>query len=83
MSGKILNWLLATGLLTTVSAEAQQPKKVFRIKGIYRRPIQLLSPPAPRQLGWLCARVGAMEGQNIATEYRNAEGKRIAPNAYG
>jgi hypothetical protein len=28
MTGKILIWLLATVLLTTVYAEAQQPKKV-------------------------------------------------------
>ena len=37
---------------------------------------QLVVPPVPRQFGWLCARVGYMEGQNIATEYRYVEGKR-------
>ena len=31
MSGKIFVWLLTTVLLGTVSAEAQQPKKVPRI----------------------------------------------------
>ncbi len=28
-----------------------------------------------RQFGWLCASVATLEGQNIATEYRYAEGK--------
>jgi hypothetical protein len=31
MTGKILVWLLATVLLGTVSAEAQQPKKIPRV----------------------------------------------------
>ena len=29
----------------------------------------------PRQFGWLCASCGYIEGQNIAIEYRYAEGK--------
>ena len=29
----------------------------------------------PRQFGWLCAQLGDIEGQNIAIEYRYAEGK--------
>ena len=35
-------------------AEAQQPKKVPRI-GYLSASTQLLSPPVPRQFGWLCA----------------------------
>jgi len=31
MGGKIFFWLLTTFLLITVSVDAQQPKKVFRI----------------------------------------------------
>ena len=30
----------------------------------------------PRQFGWRCASCGYIEGQNIAIEYRYAEGKR-------
>ena len=55
MSGKIFLWLLAILLLTTAPpAQAQQPKKVYRID-IYRRKTQLVSPPVPSQFGWLCA----------------------------
>ena len=47
--------LVAVILLTVaVVTEAQQPKKVSRI-GYLSNPIQLLSPPVPRQFGWLCA----------------------------
>ena len=35
-------------------AQAQQPKKVPRI-GYLSAPTPLLSPPVPRQFGWLCA----------------------------
>ena len=46
--------LVAVMLLLLGIAEAQQPKKVPRI-GYLARPIQLLSPPVPRQFAWLCA----------------------------
>jgi putative tryptophan/tyrosine transport system substrate-binding protein len=76
MSGKVVVWLLATLLLATVStAEAQQPKKVPLIGYLYQgdrtsdstriEAIKL----ALRELGYI-------EGQNIAIEYRYAEGKR-------
>ena len=38
--------------------------------------MQLVTPPVPRQFGWLYASCGYIEGQNIAIEYRHAEGKR-------
>jgi len=76
MTKNISVWLLTTVLLGTVPATAQQPKKVPRIG--------FLSPQSPsdpriqrfreafrqglRELGWV-------EGQNIAIEYRWAEGR--------
>jgi putative ABC transport system substrate-binding protein len=68
-------WLLITVLLiTVVSAEAQQPKKVYRIgylsarapAGESRRAEAIRS--ALHELGYI-------EGQNFAIEYRYAEGK--------
>jgi hypothetical protein len=43
-------------LAVAVIAEAQQPKKVFRI-GYLVATDQLLSPPVSRQFGRLCASV--------------------------
>jgi ABC-type uncharacterized transport system substrate-binding protein len=76
MSRKIFVWLLATVLLATVSiAEAQQPKTVPRIGYLAASDAARKSARAEgirlalRELGYL-------EGQNIAIEYRYAEGKR-------
>ena len=76
MSGKIFVWLLATVLLGTVSAAAQQPKKVPRIG--YLSPFSFASEPNKpvfeafhqglRQLGWIA-------GQNVNIEYRWADEK--------
>src|SRR5215831_4965005 len=71
MSGKIFIWLLATVLLTTVSAQAQQPKKIPRIG--------FLSTAAPPGTPYESFRqglrdLGYLEGQNIAIEYRFGEG---------
>jgi putative tryptophan/tyrosine transport system substrate-binding protein len=67
--------LLASFLPTDVSVEAQQPKKVYRIgylSGVDAATHSTRSEPfrlALRTLGYI-------EGQNIATEYRYAEGKQ-------
>ncbi len=76
MSGKIFVWLLATVLLTTAPpAEAQQPKKVPRIG--YLSTNDPASESARAEGIRLALReLGYIEGQNIAIEYRYAEGKR-------
>ena len=73
MSGKIFIWLLATFLVTTASAAAQQPKKVPRIGYLS------LGSPASESARAEGIRLalrerGYIEGQNIAIEYRHAEG---------
>jgi putative ABC transport system substrate-binding protein len=75
MTKKILLWLLATVLLTTAPiAEAQQPKKVSRIG--YLSPVDAASDSARSEGIRVALRErGHIEGQNIATEYRYAEGK--------
>jgi putative ABC transport system substrate-binding protein len=67
---------LATFLLTTASlAQAQQPKKVPRIG--YLSPVDAASDSTQSETIRLALRErGYVEGQNIATEYRYAEGKR-------
>jgi ABC-type uncharacterized transport system substrate-binding protein len=70
-----LIWLLATVLLVAASfAEAQQPKKVPRIGYL------LAGDPASESTRFEAIRLalrerGYIEGQNIAIEYRYAEGK--------
>ena len=68
--------LLLTLLLFTVSpAEAQQPKKVHRIGYLSSR--DPASESARSEAIRLALRErGYIEGQNVATEYRYAEGKR-------
>src|SRR5438094_9800322 len=74
MSRKILVWLLGTVLLTTVSAEAQQPKKIPRIGflGATSPSIESTRIEAFRQG---MHELGYVEGKNIAIEWRWAEGK--------
>jgi putative tryptophan/tyrosine transport system substrate-binding protein len=56
------------------SAQAQQPKKVSRIG--YLSPFDPATESAPAEAIRLALReLGYLEGQNIATEYRYAEGK--------
>ena len=42
-------------LAVAVIAEAQQPKKVPRIGYLSASDASYVSPPVPRQFGWLCA----------------------------
>ena len=52
----ILSILLVIAVMGVgAMAQAQQPKKVHRIGYLSSCPIQLVSPPVPRQFGWLCA----------------------------
>jgi len=75
MSKKIVAFLMATVILATVHlAEAQQPKKVPRIGYL------VSSDPATESTRSEAIRLalrelGYIEGQNIAIEYRYAEGK--------
>src|SRR6266498_1389500 len=72
VSEKIFVWLLATFLLGTVSATAQQPTKVPRI-GLLRAG----SPPDPlvEVFRQGLHDLGYVEGKNIVLEYRWAEGR--------
>jgi putative tryptophan/tyrosine transport system substrate-binding protein len=75
MSGKIFVWLLTTVLLSTAPpSEAQQPKKVPRIGYLSSQEPARESTRAEGIRLALRER-GHIEGQNIATEYRYAEGK--------
>ena len=57
------------------SAEAQQPKKAYRIG--YLSPVDAASESTRFEgIGLALRERGYIEGQNIATEYRYAEGKR-------
>ena len=75
MGGKIFVWLLTIFVLATVSlAETQQPKKVAQIG--YLAPNDRTSDSERSEPIRLALReLGYIEGQNIAIEYRYAEGK--------
>ena len=76
MRSKSVFWLLIKVLLITFSsAEAQQPKKVPRIG--YLSASDPASESARSEAIRLALReLGCIEGQNIAIEYRYAEGKQ-------
>src|SRR5439155_23162739 len=72
---KVIPWLVAIFLIGAVaSAAAQQPKKVPRIG--YLAAGNAAGESARAEAIWLALRErGYIEGQNIAIEYRYAEGK--------
>ena len=75
MTKSILFWLLAAVLLTTAPpAEAQQPAKVFRI-GYLSTTDRATDSPRAEGIRLALRELGYIEGQNIAIEYRYAEGK--------
>jgi len=76
MQKLLLSSVLATTLafVLGVAAEAQQPKKVYRIGYLTSR--TLIRDSARAEVIRLALReLGYTEGQNTATEYRYAEGK--------
>src|SRR5580765_4848151 len=75
MRRKISGWLLTGILLATVSsADAQQPKKVFRIG--YLSSLSSSSESTRAEAIRLALReLGYIEGQNIVIESRYGEGK--------
>jgi len=76
MKKKTLIWLLATFFLATVSlAEAQQPKKVPLI-GYLSSVDPATESTRSKAIRLALSERGYIEGQNIASEYRYAEGKR-------
>ena len=80
MSGKIFVWLLTTVLLGTVSAEAQQLKKVARIGVLAQSNAYFLSTQFEAFQQGL-RELGYVEGKSIVIEYRHAEGKLdLLPN---
>jgi putative tryptophan/tyrosine transport system substrate-binding protein len=75
MKSKLFFSLLITVLLTTGSAQAQQPKKVFRI-GYLSGNDPASDSPRSEPFRVALRELGYIEGQNIVIEYRYAEGKR-------
>ena len=73
MFRRIVFCLPLTLLLLTV-AEAQQPKKVFRI-GYLGSLDQARESARAKAIGLALRERGYIEGQNTAIEYRYAEGK--------
>jgi putative tryptophan/tyrosine transport system substrate-binding protein len=75
MKPKACLWLLATLLLTIAPlAEAQQPRKIARI-GYLTTQLTALDSGRKQEILRALHAFGYIEGQNIAMEYRSAEGK--------
>ena len=67
---------LRYALCALLSAEAQQPKKVPRIGYLSAARSQLRESTRAEAIRLALRELGYIEGQNIAIEYRYAEGKR-------
>jgi hypothetical protein len=76
MNEKVFVWLLTTALLATVPAEAQQAKKLYRI-GVLTNARHTTSKVVSlwEAFRYTLGERGWIEGQNIITEYRWAEGQ--------
>jgi putative ABC transport system substrate-binding protein len=76
MNSKFLFWLpITVFLITAPPAEAQQPKKVFRI-GYLSNTDPAGESARAEGIRLAVREAGYIEGQNIVMEYRYAEGKR-------
>jgi putative tryptophan/tyrosine transport system substrate-binding protein len=76
MKAKILVYALPALILTAIHfAEAQQPKKVPRIGYLYQGD-RISDSTRAEAIRLALRELGYIEGQNIAIEYRYAEGKR-------
>jgi putative ABC transport system substrate-binding protein len=75
MSGKFFVWLLATVLLGTVSAQAQQAAKIPRIGYVSGTGDATNQGPYVEALRQGLRDLGYIEGKNFVIEYRGAEGK--------
>jgi putative tryptophan/tyrosine transport system substrate-binding protein len=79
MIKSIITCLLLTVLLLTISlAEAQQPKKISRI-GYISGTDPATDSPRSEGIRLALRELGYIEGQNIAIEYRHAEGRGRQP----
>jgi putative ABC transport system substrate-binding protein len=74
MSVKFFVWLLTTVSLGTISAEAQQPKKIPRIGHLYTVSSSSVAARAEAFRQGL-RDLGYVEGKNIIIDFRFAEGK--------
>ena len=73
MNRKTVWMLIAFALASVHPAEAQQPKKVFRIGYLTTQPTALDSDRR-QDIRQVLSTFGYVDGQNISTEYRSAEG---------
>ena len=76
MKNKTITLVLGAMLFALcTSGQAQQPKKVFRIGYLSSSTDPAIDSPRSEGIQLALRELGYIEGQNIATEYRYAEGK--------
>lgn len=76
MTKSILFWLLATFLLITAPAEAQEPEKIYRVGFLTARSAASATDPHRVAFRERLRELGYVEGVNVVIEYRASEGKR-------